>query len=78
MMSSLQESMLLWLPASFFECEEEFSHHVNLVSTANGAVLNFCDRELSWSDLLDTINYYGADVDDYRRVLDANLRARGF
>lgn len=72
------QSMLLWLPTSGYECDEEFSHHVNLVSTANNAVLDFCDRELSWGNLLDIIEYYGADVDNYRSVLDANLRARGF
>ena len=76
-MSSLQESMLLWLPASGYECDEELLHHVSSITNANGAVLDFCDRKLSWSDLLDTIEFYGANIDDYRCVLDANLRARG-
>jgi len=73
----LQDSMLLWLPSSEYECDSEFSHHASVVERANGAVIDFCDREISMSDLLDTIEFWGADVDDYRVSLDANLRALG-
>lgn len=71
---SFRESMLLWLPASMLTeqpgCIEE-------VTAANGAILDFCDGELSFADTLETIEYYGANVDQYRASVADDLRRLG-
>ncbi len=62
---SLTESMLLWLPASMLD-EQPL---IEEVTAANGAILDFLDGELSFADTLETIEFYGADVDEYRTEL---------
>lgn len=69
--------MLLWLPATGYECDDEFAYHAGRVTAANDAVLNFSDRELSFADTLERLNYYGVDIDSYLIDLDANLRQHG-
>ena len=71
---SLQNSMLLWIPTSLINEDDSLIEKVNL---ANGAILDFCDGESSLSDTLETIEYYGADVDEYRVGLAQDLRILG-
>lgn len=68
---------LLWLPASDLLCPEEFSFHAARVSQANDAVLDFGSCQLSLSDTLERLDFYGVDVDDYLLDLDAHLRYLG-
>jgi hypothetical protein len=76
-MSDPISSMLLWLPPNGLECADEFIYYADRVTAANDAVLDFCDRELSFVDMLERLSFYKADVDDYLIDLDANLRQRG-
>ena len=71
---SFRESMLLWLPSSMLD---EQPLLIKEVTAANGAILDFCDGELSFADTLETIEYYGANVDQYRTVLASDLRQLG-
>ncbi len=71
---SVRESMLLWLPSSMLD---EQPLLIEEVTAANGAILDFCDGELSFADTLETIEYYGANVDQYRAVLASDLRQLG-
>ena len=71
---SFRESMLLWLPSSMLNEQESL---ISEVTYANGAILDFCDGELSFADTLETIEYYGANVDQYRTVLASDLRQLG-
>jgi hypothetical protein len=70
-------SMLLWLPTSDLNCPNEFSFHAEQVSKANDAVLDFGSCQLSLSDTLERLDFYGVDVDDYLLDLDAHLRYLG-
>lgn len=70
----LRESMLLWLPSSMLT---EQSSLIEEVTAANGAILDFCDGELSFADTLEAIEYYGANVDQYRASLADDLRQLG-
>lgn len=69
-----RESMLLWLPASMLTEQPSI---ISEVTAANGAILDFCDGELSFADTLETIEYYGANVDQYRGALADDLRRLG-
>ncbi len=71
---SFRESMLLWLPSSMLD---EQPLLIEEVTAANGAILDFCDGELSFQDTLEAIEYYGADVDQYRAGLAEDLRRLG-
>ncbi len=71
---NFRESMLLWLPASMLD---EQPLLIEEVTAANGAILDFCDGELSFADTLEAIEYYGANVDQYRAGLEADLRRLG-
>lgn len=71
---SFRESMLLWLPSSMLD---EQPLLIEEVTAANGAILDFCDGELSFADTLETIEYYGANVDQYRAGLAEDLRRLG-
>ena len=71
---SFRESMLLWLPSSMLNEQESL---IEEVTYANGAILDFCDGELSFADTLETIEYYGANVDEYRTVLASDLQRLG-
>ena len=71
---SFRESMLLWLPASMLD---EQPGRIEEVTAANGAILDFCDGELSFADTLEAIEYYGANVDEYRASLADDLRRSG-
>lgn len=71
---SFRESMLLWLPSSMLD---EQPLLIEEVTAANGAILDFCDGELSFTDTLEAIEYYGANVDQYRTVLADDLRRMG-
>ncbi|WP_009632444.1 hypothetical protein [Synechocystis sp. PCC 7509] len=70
---SFTESMLLWLPSSM-SFEESL---IEEVTAANGAIIDFCDGELSFADTLEAIEYYGADVDEYRAGLAEDLQRLG-
>lgn len=73
---SLSESMLLWLP-SYIESAEQSAHLIEQVTTGNGAILDFCNGESSLVDTLEIIEYYGANIDDYRKTLAENLDKMG-
>ncbi len=70
---SFRESMLLWLPVSLIEDDKSIEE----VTYANGAILDFCDGELSFADTLETIEYYGANVDEYRSGLALEVKRLG-
>jgi hypothetical protein len=72
----LQQSMLLWLPINKIDSHEDESLFSNLTA-ANGHVLDFWDGKCSLDETLMAIEYYGANPDDYRAMLDANLRYFG-
>lgn len=72
----LSESMLLWLP-THIESIEESEQLTKQVTLANGAILDFCDGDNSLADTLEIIEYYGANVDDYRINLEDTIRAFG-
>ena len=71
---SFRESMLLWLPSSMLNEQESL---IEEVTYANGAILDFCDGELSFADTLETIEYYGANVDEYRSGLATDVKLLG-
>lgn len=71
---SLRGAMLLWLPAS--SCDEDDSL-IEKVTLANGAILDFCDGEINLADTLETIEYYGANVDEYRSGLALEVKLLG-
>lgn len=76
MISNFQESMLLWIPTNSESLEE--SDNLNrLVTAANGAVLDFVDYIISLDDMLQSIEYYGADVDEYLENLTETVRIFG-
>lgn len=64
MIFNFQESMLLWIPADS-ESKEESDELNKNVTASNGAVLDFCDGLISLDDMFQTVEYYGADIDDY-------------
>ncbi|PSB27470.1 hypothetical protein [Chlorogloea sp. CCALA 695] len=70
---SFRESMLLWLPVSLTSDDKSIEE----VTLANGAILDFCDGELSFADTLETIEYYGANVDEYRSGLATDVKLLG-
>ena len=70
---SFRESMLLWLPVSSIEDDKSIEE----VTLANGAILDFCDGEINLADTLETIEYYGANVDEYRSGLAFDLKRLG-
>lgn len=72
----LKESMLLWIPGQQ-ESTEETNELITKVTESNRAVINFIDSEISFDDMLQIIDYYGASVDDYRLILDENFRHFG-
>lgn len=71
---SFRESMLLWLPYSMLD---EQPLLIEEVTYANGAILDFCDGELSFADTLEAIEYYGTNVDQYRAGLEEDLHRFG-
>jgi len=72
----LKESMLLWIPGQQ-ESTEESNDLIEKVTESNRAILDFLDSEISFDDMLQIIEYYGASVDDYRSTLDNNFRHLG-
>ena len=75
-MFNFQESLLLWIPTKS-ESESESEELSRLVTAANGAVLDFVDRIISLDDMLQSIEYYGADVDEYLEDLSEIVRIFG-
>ncbi len=71
---NFRESMLLWLPSSMLDEQPKL---IEEVTAANGVILDFCDGELSFADTLEAIEYYGANVDQYRGALAEDLRRLG-
>lgn len=72
----LQKSMLLWIPGQQESIEESDDLNAK-VTAANGAVIDFCDRLITLDDLFQTIDYYGASVDEYRLDLSDTLSLYG-
>lgn len=68
--------MLLWIPPSS-ESEAESDDLTTKVTLANGAVLDFCDRLISLDELLQTVEHYGADVDQYVTDLAHSIHLLG-
>lgn len=73
---NLQESMLLWIPI-VRECPEESDDLIQQVTTANGAVIDFCDGYLSLDETLQVISDCDADVDDYIENLARTISCFG-
>jgi hypothetical protein len=73
---NLQESMLLWIPPNL-ESQEEWDVRAKEVTQANGAVLDFCDRVITLDEMLQTVEFYGADVDLYLYDLAETVRILG-
>ncbi len=71
---TVRESMLLWLPYSMLTEQPSL---IEEVTAANGAILDFCDGELSFNDTLEVIDFYGANVDQYRAGLALDLQRLG-
>lgn len=68
--------MLLWIPNNM-ESQEESDDLIQLVTVANGAVLDFCDGVSPLEEMLEIIFDCGADVDEYLADLDSSIRAIG-
>lgn len=75
--TSLQSSMLLWLPNTSELEPEETRDLIQKVTLANGAILDFCDGEVPFDDTLEIIEFYGADVDEYRSSIAETLLRYG-
>ncbi|MGL5805389.1 MAG: hypothetical protein ACRC11_08090 [Xenococcaceae cyanobacterium] len=71
----LEESMLLWLPD--YLCDEDDSESIESVTQANGAIIDFIDGDLSLSEMVERIEYYGANPDDYLTSFEEDLRLFG-
>lgn len=72
----LQESMLLWIPGSQDSLDE--SDDLNQkVTAANKAVLDFCDLEISFDELLQIIGHYGGSIDNYRACIEESITGLG-
>lgn len=76
MMHKFQESMFLWIPASS-ESEEESDELNQKVTASNGAILDFCDCLISLDEMLQSIEHYGADVNEYLEDLAETVRLFG-
>ena len=72
-MSDLSADVMLWLPAHLTENRDL----VGDVTKANGLIMDFCDRDIELEQLLEEFLTLGFSPDDFRNVLDANLRQRG-
>lgn len=72
----IQKSMLLWIPSDSESIEESDDLNAK-VTAANGAVIDFCDRLITLDDLFQTVEYYEADVDEYRALLSDTLSLYG-
>ena len=72
----LQTSMLLWIPANS-DSVEESDDLTSKVTNANGAVLDFCSSLISLDELLQTVEHYGADVDQYITDLADSIQLLG-
>ena len=74
--AALQEALFLWIPNTP-KCPEESDALIQLVTVANGAVLDFCDGVSPLEETLEIISDCGADVDEYLADLDSSIRAFG-
>lgn len=72
----LTESMLLWIPGNSESIEESDDLNAK-VTAANGAVLDFCDGDIPLDVLLQVIEHYGGNVDNYRADLLESIVALG-
>lgn len=72
-MKDLAEATMLWLPSYMVEDDEAVAD----ITQANGLIVDFCDRDISFEQLLDELSTLKVDVDDYRANLDYCLRQRG-
>jgi hypothetical protein len=71
--NNLSECMFLWLPSHMVEDPEA----VEDVTKANGLILDFCDSEVSFEQVLDEFSTIGVDMDDYLSDLDLTMRRLG-
>ena len=71
-MNDLPKSIMLWLPSYLAENEEAVTN----VTKANGLIIDFCDRDVSFEQVLDEFSTMNVDVDDFRENLDFYLRQR--
>jgi hypothetical protein len=72
-MTNLSESMMLWLPSYMVEDDEA----VKDVTQANGLILDFCDGEISFEQIVDEFSTIGVCTDTYLVDLDSTLRRLG-
>ncbi len=70
------ESMLLWIPVNQ-ESPEETDELIQKVTLANDAVLDFSEGIISLDDTFQAVEYYGADIDNYRENLVESIRILG-
>lgn len=76
MIVDFQESMLLWIPVTC-ESESESDDLNQKVTAANGAVFDFVDGIISLDDMVQSLECYGANVDDYLEDLAETVRIFG-
>lgn len=72
-MNDLATNVILWLPAYMTEDDES----VELVTKANGLILDFCDRDASLEQVLDELSTMRLSPDAFANNLDLVLRKRG-
>lgn len=70
------EPLLLWVPVNQ-EFIEETDELIQKVTLANDAVLDFTEGIITLDDTFQVIEHYGADVDEYQKIIDGNLRVLG-
>jgi hypothetical protein len=75
-MSNNIELMLLWVPL-YPGALEETDDLIEKVTSANDAILEFSEGIITLDDTFQIIEHYGADVDEYREIIDNNLRVFG-
>ena len=63
---------MLWLPSYLTEDEEAMTN----VTKANGLLMDFCDCDVSFEQVLDEFSTMDVNVDDFRENLDFYLRQR--
>jgi hypothetical protein len=68
--------MLLWIPVHR-ESPEESDELIQKVTVANGAVLDFCDGFLAFSEMIEIVDDCGAQTDRYLADLDESIRFLG-
>lgn len=71
------EPMLLWVPVYSEMPEEEADDLILKVSLANDAILDFSEGIITLDETFQTIEQFGANIDEYRDNLAETIRIMG-